>query len=116
MEPKRFQRPWRVTDIPGGFRVDHANGLALGYFYWWSSPNSAHQAGVLKRDEAMLMAETFSHMLRAIGPQPPRDVLSRAAYDVRLVSNAVGELNDHRLLSPPESFLVDIQCWNISRS
>jgi hypothetical protein len=26
------------------------------------SPNSAHQIGVLKRDEAMLMAETFSHM------------------------------------------------------
>jgi hypothetical protein len=54
MEPTRFQRPWRVTNIPGGFRVDDANGLALGYFYWWNSPNSAHQVGVLNRDEAML--------------------------------------------------------------
>jgi hypothetical protein len=62
MEPTRFQRPWRVTDIPGGFRVDDANGLALGYFYWWNSPSAAHQIGVLKRNEAMLMAETFSQM------------------------------------------------------
>jgi hypothetical protein len=59
MKPSRFQRPWRVA---GGFRVDDANGLALGYFYWWNSPSAAHQIGVLKRDEAMLMADTFSQM------------------------------------------------------
>jgi hypothetical protein len=47
--------------------------LALGYFYWWNSPNSAHQIGVLKRDEAMLMAETFSQMpefLAKVAGQP----------------------------------------------
>jgi hypothetical protein len=73
MERTRFQRPWRVTVIPGGFRVDNANGLALGYFYWWNSPNSAHQAGVLKRDEAMLMAETFSQMPESDAWRPRRD-------------------------------------------
>jgi hypothetical protein len=62
MEPIRFKRPRRVTDIPGGFRVDDANRQPLGYFYWWAAPNAAHQIGVLTRDEALLMAETFSQM------------------------------------------------------
>jgi hypothetical protein len=59
---KRFQRPWRVTDIPGGFRVDDASSRPLGYFYYWNAPHAAHQIGVLTRDEASLMAETFSQM------------------------------------------------------
>jgi hypothetical protein len=62
MEPIRFKRPWRVNDIPGGFRVDDANRQPLGYFYWWAAPSAAHQIGVLTRDEALLMAETFSQM------------------------------------------------------
>jgi hypothetical protein len=66
MKPIGFQRPWRVTDIPGGFRVDDANGLALGYFYSWDGPNAANQIGVHTRDEAMLMAETFSQKLGKI--------------------------------------------------
>jgi hypothetical protein len=48
---------------------------------WWNSPNSAHQAGVLKRDEAMLMAETFSQMpeFLAKGEQPSQPGASAPA-------------------------------------
>jgi hypothetical protein len=41
-----------VTETLGAFRVDDANGQALGYFYFRDDENVARQAGVLTRDEA----------------------------------------------------------------
>jgi hypothetical protein len=46
---------WRVTRMPGGFRVDDAVGRPLGYFY---CRNTADETRRLTRDEVLLMAET----------------------------------------------------------
>jgi hypothetical protein len=62
MAERRFPAPWSVVDIPGGYRVDDAEGLALGYFYSWDAPSAAHQGGVLTGDEAMRMAENFARL------------------------------------------------------
>jgi hypothetical protein len=62
MKSSRFRSPWRVIDIPGGFRVDDATGHSLGYFYFWDAPSKEQQKGVLTQDEALLMAETFSQV------------------------------------------------------
>ena len=60
--PRHFPAPWSVVDIPGGYRVQDANGHALGYFYSWDDPSAAHQGDVLTRDEARCMAESFAHL------------------------------------------------------
>jgi len=60
MAPRSFPAPWTVIDIPGGYRVEDATGQALGYFYSWDDPSAKHQADVLTRDEALLMATNFA--------------------------------------------------------
>jgi hypothetical protein len=45
-------RRFSVVETQGAFRVDEANGQALGYFYFRDDANVARQAGVLTRDEA----------------------------------------------------------------
>jgi hypothetical protein len=66
LAPRSFPRPWSVVEIPGGFRVDDANGMRLGYFYSWDDANAAHPLGdVLTADEAKRMAEEFAKL-----PQP----------------------------------------------
>ena len=32
-KPRRFPKLWRVVEIPGGFRVDDAEGKAVAYTY-----------------------------------------------------------------------------------
>jgi hypothetical protein len=43
--PPQLSTAWPVIEIPGGFRVDHASGKRLGYFYSWDDAN-AHGGGV----------------------------------------------------------------------
>jgi hypothetical protein len=62
MAPRTFPAPWTVIDIPGGYRVQDANGQALGYFYSWDDPSAKHQTDVLTRDEALLMATNFARL------------------------------------------------------
>jgi hypothetical protein len=62
MASQRFPAPWSVVEIPGGCRVEDATGIALGYFYSWNDPATAHQADVLSRDEARRMAENFARL------------------------------------------------------
>jgi hypothetical protein len=49
LAPRSFPRPWSVVEIPGGFRVDDANGMRLGYFYSWDDANAAHPATSSRR-------------------------------------------------------------------
>jgi len=60
MAPRSFPAPWTVIDIPGGYRVEDATGQALGYFYSWDDQSAKHQADVLTRDEALLVATNFA--------------------------------------------------------
>ncbi len=54
MASRRFSHPWKVVQIPGGYRVADANGQALVYVY------GRHHAGAsatyLTEDEARRIA------------------------------------------------------------
>jgi hypothetical protein len=56
----RQSRLSKKTKIPGGYRVDDANGNRLGYFYFWDDPAGRYRADVLSPEEAKRMAEDFA--------------------------------------------------------
>jgi hypothetical protein len=63
LAPRSFPRPWSVIEIPGGFRVDDANGKRLGYFCSWDDANAVHPPDdVLTADEARRVAEEFAKL------------------------------------------------------
>jgi hypothetical protein len=53
---RRFPPPWRIEQIPGGFKVLDATGQALVYVYARETRNEANIAGVLTFDEARRIA------------------------------------------------------------
>jgi hypothetical protein len=59
---RRFPPPWSVVETQGAYRVDDANGQALGYFYFRDDDNVVRQAGVLTRDEARRIAANFARV------------------------------------------------------
>jgi hypothetical protein len=63
LAPRSFPRPWSVIEIPGGFRVDDANGKRLGHFYSWDDANAVHPPDdVLTAYEARRIAEEFAKL------------------------------------------------------
>ena len=56
----RQSRLSKKTKIPGGYRVDDANGNRLGYFYFWDDPAGRYHTDVLSPGEAKRMAEDFA--------------------------------------------------------
>jgi hypothetical protein len=63
LAPRSFPRPWSVIQIPGGFRVDDANGKRLGYFYSWDDANAMRPPDDgLTADEARRIAEEFAKL------------------------------------------------------
>jgi hypothetical protein len=38
--PRAFPPPWKVVEIPGGFRVQDANSRALAYVYFYGGSDS----------------------------------------------------------------------------
>jgi hypothetical protein len=53
---RRFPSPWRVQEIPGGFKVLDASGQALAYVYARETKARADIAKVLTFDEARRIA------------------------------------------------------------
>lgn len=53
---RRFPAPWRVDEIPGGYKVLDASGQALAYIYYRETKQQADIAGVLTFDEARRIA------------------------------------------------------------
>ena len=56
MTSRRFQAPWTVEQIPGGYKVLDASGQALAYFYARETKAQADIAKVLTLDEARRIA------------------------------------------------------------
>ena len=54
MVGRRFPQPWKVVQIPGGYRVDDANGQALVYVY--GRAHAGASATYLTQDEARRIA------------------------------------------------------------
>jgi hypothetical protein len=53
---RRFPPPWRVEQIPGGYKVLDASGQALAYVYARETKAEADIAKVLTFDEARRIA------------------------------------------------------------
>ena len=53
---RRFPPPWKVEQIPGGFKVLDANGQSLVYVYARETPEQARIAKVLTFNEARRIA------------------------------------------------------------
>jgi len=57
MKPRKMPAPWKVEQIPGGYRVDDAERKAVAYYYRLD-PRELPAAGHLRRtrDEARSVA------------------------------------------------------------
>ena len=59
---RRFPAPWRVVEIPGGFKIEDAAGRSLAYIY--SRPDLANvvQPPPLTQDEARRIAAGIARL------------------------------------------------------
>ena len=59
---RRFPAPWTVEKIPGGFKVNDANGQSLAYVYGRETRADADIANVLTMDEARRIASNITNL------------------------------------------------------
>jgi len=62
-KPRKMPAPWKVEEIPGGYRVDDAEGKAVAHCYCLDS-RELPAAGNLKltRDEARRVASNIAKL------------------------------------------------------
>jgi hypothetical protein len=65
MTTRRFPPPWRVEQIPGGFKVVDANGQRMCICA--KTPADAGTAGVLTEDEAHRIASNIAKLPELLG-------------------------------------------------
>ena len=58
--PRRFPPPWSVVSIPGGWRVDDADGTRLAYVYGRDGPGASSTS--LSLDEARRIAVNIARL------------------------------------------------------
>ena len=63
MKPSKMPAPWKVEQIPGGYRVDDAEWKAVAYYYGLD-PRELPAAGHLRltRDEARRVASNSAKL------------------------------------------------------
>ncbi|WP_132250197.1 hypothetical protein [Methylobacterium segetis] len=55
-DPIRFVPPWRVVELEDAYRIEDANGLAIGHLFFTEDPDQIAHTGRLSRNEARLAA------------------------------------------------------------
>src|SRR5262249_30251954 len=63
---RRFPPPWTVEGIPGGYKVNDANGQSLAYVYGRETRADADAAHVLTMDEARRIASNIAKLPMSI--------------------------------------------------
>ena len=68
-KPRKMPPPWAVVEIPGGFRVDDADGKALAYCYGLE-PRQLPAAGHLRltKEEARRVASNIAKLPELLTP------------------------------------------------
>jgi hypothetical protein len=66
---ERFPPPWRVEQIPGGYRVSDAHGRPLAYVYGVDGGAQSALPGALSLAEALALARAIAR-LPEIMPAP----------------------------------------------
>jgi hypothetical protein len=62
MTQRRFQPPWKIERIVGGYVVKDANGQSLAYVYGRESRADADKAQLLTLDEARRIATNIAKL------------------------------------------------------
>jgi hypothetical protein len=71
---ERFPPPWRLEDVPGGFRVTDAHGRPLAYVYGVDGGAQSALPGALTTAEALALAraiERLPEIMPALVPYCP---------------------------------------------
>jgi hypothetical protein len=71
--PRSFPPPWKVVEIPGGFRVQDANSRALAYVYFYPGSDS-------REDEFLTYLEALG-VADQIARSPDRSIAGLADSD-----------------------------------
>jgi hypothetical protein len=67
---RRFPPPWRVEQIPGGYKVLDANGQSLAYVYGRETRADADTAHVLTMDEARRIVSNIAKLPNYLAANP----------------------------------------------
>ena len=59
--PRTFPSPWKVAEIPGGFRIQDATGRALAYVYFHGE-SSGRDDELLTYYEAQQLAKSIAQL------------------------------------------------------
>jgi hypothetical protein len=70
MTTRRFPPPWRVEQIPGGYKVLDAEGRSLEYVYERETTAEADIAHVLTMDEARRIASNIAKLPNYLAANP----------------------------------------------
>jgi hypothetical protein len=67
MRPRRFPAPWKVQQIPAGYKVLDASGQSLAYVYGRETKADADIAHVITMDEARRIASNIAKLPTLLG-------------------------------------------------